>query len=112
MSTDADLISRLSTRAKAFVSDPEGVDATHLQTAVEEAISIATEYTITPVLLDIAFYRYLLLVDANGVDEVQLKAYNQALKQITTEPSIDSDGNDIENANAKTRAKTKTNPYL
>ncbi len=98
-----ELLERLRTRATAFISDPEEVTNEHLEIALEEAEELAGNSD-APVLLDIAFYRWLLLVDRNGVDDDQIKAYQIALKQI----------NDPEAPQSRTRSKSKTkkNPYL
>lgn len=75
---------RLTIRAQAFVSDPELVIEPYIDIATTEAIEIAGDLTIAPVLTDIAFYRFLLLVNKNGVvEEEQLEAYLQALKKIS-----------------------------
>ena len=103
MTQDA-LKQRLSIRAKAFISDPDLVNDDDLTAAVTEAIELAGEQTSMPVLMDIAFYRYLLLVETNGVDEVHLKAYQIALKQIT-DP-------DSPNAKTSSKAKVRENQYL
>ncbi len=98
--TAAELKARLEIRAKAFVSDPDTVTGDYLDIAVGEAIEIAGTATQPPVLMDIGFYRFLLLVEQNGVDEDQFKAYQLALKQI----------DDPESPNATTVATTKTRP--
>ncbi len=102
--TQEELKARLQIRAKAYISDPETVTDELLGIAVGEAIEIAGESTDAPVILDIAFYRYLLLVEQNGVEEEQFKAYQQALKQI----------NDPASPNAQTQVKSmqRTNDYL
>ncbi len=97
------LLERLRTRATAFISDPDEVTDEHLEIALEEAKELAGNSD-TPVLLDIAFYRWLLLVDRNGVDDDQIKAYQIALKQIT-DP-------DAPQSRTRPTAKTRKNPYL
>lgn len=94
---------RLNVRAKAFVSDPDLVTDEYLTIACNEAIEIAGEQSREPVLMDIAYYRFLLLVETRGVDEEQFKAYQQALKQIT-DPSSP-------NASITSKVKSRTNPY-
>ncbi|KJY83286.1 hypothetical protein TW81_09820 [Vibrio galatheae] len=98
-----DLLERLRTRAEAYLSDPEEVTDEHLNMALEEAEQLAGDSD-APVLIDIAFYRWLLLVDRNGVNDEQIKAYQIALKQIT----------DPQAPQSRTRptAKTRENPYL
>ena len=103
MTNDA-LKERLSTRAKAFLSNPELVDDGNLTIAINEAIELAGEESSLPVLTDIAFYRYVLLVETNEINEVHFKAYNIALKQITDPASP--------NAKTKAQAKGHDNPYL
>ena len=103
MTNDA-LKERLSTRAKAFISNPDLVDDGNLDIAVNEAIELAGEESPLPVLTDIAFYRFLLLVETNGIDEVHLKAYKVALNQITDPASP--------NAKTKPKAKPRDNQYL
>jgi len=102
--TQEALKERLSTRAKSFLSNPNLVNDESLTVAVNEAIELAGEQTSLPVLVDIAFYRYLLLVETNGVDETHFKAYQLALKQI----------DDPESPNAKTVSKVRArkNNYL
>lgn len=105
MTNDA-LKERLSTRAKAFLSNPNLVDdeSDKLGLAVGEAIELAGGETSLPVLTDIAFYRFLLLVENNGIDEVHFKAYKVALNQITDPASP--------NAKTKAQAKQRDNKYL
>jgi|GEM_PF-2616432 len=98
------LTDRLSTRAKAFLSNPNLVTDDNLYIAVNEAIELAGANSSLPVLTDIAFYRYLLLVDASTVSEDHLKAYKIALTQIT-DP-------DSPNAKTKVQAKQRENSYL
>lgn len=97
------LKARLSIRAKAFISDPELVTDEYLGIAAGEAIEIAGVLTDAPVLMDIAFYRFLLLVEQNGVCEEQFKAYQLALKQITDPASP--------NAQTMSKVKNRDNPY-
>lgn len=94
---------RLDVRAKAFVSDPDLVTDEFLTIACNEALEIAGTQSRAPVLMDIAYYRFLLLVEQNGVDEEQFKAYQAALKQITDPASP--------NAQTITKTKQRTNPY-
>lgn len=98
-----ELLARLRTRAKAYLSDPDEVTEEHLTSALTEAQELAGNSD-APVLLDIAFYRWLLLVERNGVDEDQTKAYKFALKQI----------NDPEAPQCRTKptVKVRENPYL
>lgn len=99
-------LERLRIRAEAFVSDPELVTDLHLQIAASEADDLAGNSDF-PVWMDIAFYRYLLLVERNGgIDEEQLKAYRHALSQV-------SDPNAVENRiRTKPTVKVRANPYL
>ncbi len=97
------LKARLEVRAKAFISDPDLVTGEFLGIAVCEALEIAGASTDAPVLMDIAFYRFLLLVEQNGVSDEQFKAYQLALKQIT-DP-------DSPNAQTTSKAKTRVNRY-
>lgn len=99
-----ELKQRLEIRAKAFVSDPELVLDDDLSLAVTEAVEIGGEQTRLAVLSDIAFHRYLLLVERNGIDDDQLKAYQLALKQVT-DPSAP-------NSSSKSNARVKPNGYL
>lgn len=96
---------RLGIRARAFVSDPDAVLDAHLTIAVGETLQLAGGHNPDAVLMDIAFYRYLLLVEQNGVDEEQFKAYLSALKQIT-DPTSQS------NMLAHATSKARPNPYL
>ncbi|MBL4774482.1 MAG: hypothetical protein JKY87_00275 [Mariprofundus sp.] len=102
----ADLKQRLGIRARAFVSDPDAVTDAHLHLtiAVDETLQLAGAHNPDAVLMDIAFYRYLLLVQTNGVDEEQFKAYLIALKQIT-DPLSQS------NMLAHAKSKARPNPY-
>ncbi len=95
---------RLSQRAKAYVSDPDLVTTANITIAVTEALEIAGADNPAPVLMDIGFYRYLLLVEQNGVDEEQFKAYKHALNQISDPTSP--------NAPATRTVKNRHNPYL
>jgi hypothetical protein len=99
------LINRLGIRARAFVSDPDAVTDAHLTIAADETLQLAGAHNPDAVLMDIAFYRYLLLVEQNGVDEEQFKAYVSALKQIT-DPTSNS------NMLAHAKSKVRPNPYL
>ena len=101
--TNAEFKARLTQRAKAFVSDPDLVTDENITIAVNEALEIAGADNLTPVLMDIAFYRYLLLVEQNGVDEEQFKAYQYALKQVSDPTSLCSN---------KSNVRTRNNAYL
>lgn len=101
----ATLITRLGIRARAFVSDPAAVTDAHLTIAVDETLQLAGLNNPDAVLMDIAFYRYLLLAERNGVDEAQFKAYVSALKQLR-DPTNQS------NVIAHAKSKTRNNPYL
>ena len=96
------LKARLSIRATAFMSDPELVTDEYLGIAANEALEIAGANTNAPVLMDIGFYRFLLLAEQNGVSEDQFKVYQQALTQIT----------DTASPNAQTVSKVKTRDNL
>ena len=98
----ATLKARLDVRAKAFISDPELVTDKYLTIAASEAIEIAGKLTRVPVLMDIAFYRFLLLVEQNGVCEEQFSAYQLALKQITDPASPER---------TTRKMKVRKNPY-
>lgn len=98
------LQARLHQRVTAYVSDPDLVTTEHLALAVDEAFEVAGANNTMAVLSDIAFYRYLLLVEQNGVDEDQFKAYLHALKQIKDPTSP--------NAVTQPSVKTRPNPYL
>jgi len=99
---------RLNIRAQAFISDPDLVTDQHLTIAATEAIEIASTQAIAPVLMDIAFYRYLLLVEKGGVTEEHINAYHAALKQLTQ--PVTAIGQ--ENALITSNVKTRINPYL
>ena len=103
MIESADLALRLELRTKAYASDPDQITADHIATAVSEAFEVAGENNTMAVLSDIAFYRYLLLIERNGVDEDQFKAYLHALKQIKDPTSP--------NAVTDARVKARENPY-
>jgi len=101
----AELKQRLGIRARAFVSDPDAVSDAHLQIATDETLQLAGEHNADAILLDIAFYRYLLLVEQNGVDEAQFKAYTSALKQV-------SDPTGQSNVLAHAKSRPRPNPYV
>ena len=102
------LTKRLETRAKAFLSNPDEAKPEYIDIAIGEAAEIvgeiAGETTNYPIFMDIAFYRFLLLCQTNGVSEEQFKAYQQALTQIKTPlPS--------QSVKGTSRVKTRVNPY-
>lgn len=101
--TNTEFKARLTQRSKAFVSDPDLVTDENITIAVNEALEIAGADNLAPVLMDIGFYRYLLLVEQNGVDEEQFKAYQYAIKQVSDPTSPRSNNSKV---------KTRTNPYL
>ncbi len=102
----ATITERLSTRAKAFVSDPELVTPEVLALAVNEALELAGAQTVLPVLVDIAFYRLLLQL-GHHVDENDYKAYQVALRQIS-DPASPAAPSTV---SVVAQAKPRTNPY-
>jgi len=101
----AELKKRLGIRARAFVSDPAAVADAHLQIATDETLQLAGTHNADAILLDIAFYRYLLLVEQNGVDEAQFNAYRSALKQV-------ADPTNQSNIVAHARSQSRANKYV
>lgn len=97
-----ELKTRLSTRAKAFVSDPDLVTDDVLGLAGTEALALAGAESPEPVVVDIAYHRLLLQLGIN-VDEVAQKAYRLALSQVS-DPQAP-------NAPTTPTVKQRDNPY-
>lgn len=96
------LTDRLRIRAQAYASDADSVQNEHLDAAVDEALELVSDETAAAITLDIAYYRWLMLVERNGLDEGQTKAYKHALSLVKS-PAI---------AGQSCRVKNRTNPYL
>jgi len=98
------LMARLDIRAQAFVSDPAAVLPEYLSIAADEAIEIAGVLSQAPVLMDIAFYRFLLLHSPDGIGKEELDVYKLALSNISDPVSP--------NVKVTGKVKLKPNPYL
>ena len=95
------VVGRLTTRARAFASDPALLTDAALSLATDEALELGGSASPLAVLTDLAYFRLLLQIGAE-IDEPALAAYRTALKQIT-----DPKGQ----AAVRSKVKTRKNPY-
>ena len=97
-----EVVSRLTTRARAFASDPALITDAVLTLATDEALELGGVASPLAVLVDLAYFRVLLQIGAE-IDEPALTAYRTALKQIT-DPKGQAHA-------VRSKVKTRKNPY-
>ncbi len=80
-----ELIERLEKKAKAGLSNPAEVTNELLELSLSEAAEIVDKKIVSDTTkLDIAYYRLMLMIKKNGVDDTDLELYKAALKISTT----------------------------
>ncbi len=88
-----ELIQRLEARAKAGLSNPAEVTPELLGAALIEAAEIVGSKQVSDTTkLDIAFFRLMMMVKKNGVDDEDLELYKAALKLVKEASSIETTG--------------------
>lgn len=91
-----ELKTRLETRAKAGLSNPAEVTSEVLDLALKEALEIVGRKQVNDTTkLDIAFFRLMLMIKKNGIDEDDMDLYKAALLIVKNANSIETTGEQI-----------------
>lgn len=78
-----DLVQRLESKAKAGVSNPSLVTNDLMTAAMTEADElIGNKIVSDTVKLDIAYFRLMLMIKKDGVDEIEVDMYGKAIKMV------------------------------
>lgn len=86
-----ELIERLSSKAKAGVSNPACVTPELLEAAIVEANELIENKSVSDtVKLDIAYFRLMLMIKKTGIDDLELDIYNNALRIVKNAPIINN----------------------
>jgi hypothetical protein len=105
-----ELSDRLSHKAKAGISNPALVTTDLLTAALNEANELIGDKNISDtVKLDIAYFRLMLMVKKDGVDDIELDIYSKAMKIVKDTPST-IDGEIV--ANSKVIVKQRVNRWV
>jgi len=95
-----ELKNRLELRAKAGLSNKDEVTPQLLDLALKEAYEIVDKREVSSaVKLDIAYYRLMLMLKKQGVDDIDLESYKEALKIVKNSPIYDLNTGNITIAN-------------
>jgi len=82
-----DTLERLRIRAKAGLSNPALVTDELLNASLEEASEIIDTKAVNDTLrLDIAYFRFILSVQKDGVSELDVQLYSKALAALKAAP--------------------------
>lgn len=88
-----ELIERLGKRAKAGLSNPAEVTNELLELALSEAAEIVDKKIVSDTTkLDIAYFRLMLMIKKNGVDDEDLELYKAALKIVKDATTLETTG--------------------
>ncbi len=88
-----ELIERLEKKAKAGLSNPAEVTKELLELSISEAAEIVDKKIVSDTTkLDIAYFRLMLMVKKNGVDDADLELYKAALKIVKDATALETTG--------------------
>ena len=88
-----ELIKRLEKKAKAGLSNPAEVTNELLELSLSEAAEIVDKKIVSDTTrLDIAYYRLMLMIKKNGVDDTDLELYKAALKIVKDATVLETTG--------------------
>lgn len=91
-----ELIERLGKKAKAGLSNPAEVTTVLLELALKEADEIVDKKIVSDTTkLDIAYFRLMLMIKKNGVDNEDLELYKAALKIVKDSSGREATGETV-----------------